>query len=64
MKEWLCEAPEGDMYGIDRVEFIRCKDCKHCRIYANGCNSYCEAGHNISYVDGYCSEAEPKDGGK
>ena len=41
-------------------ELIHCKDCKYCSVYANGYNSYCNAGHNISYVDGFCSEAEPK----
>ena len=43
------------------AELIRCKDCKYCNVYTNGYNSYCNAGHNISYVDGFCSEAEPKD---
>ena len=43
----------------EEVEIIDCKDCEHCKIYANGWNSECRDGHNISYVNGYCSEAMP-----
>ena len=33
------------------TEFVRCEDCKYCKIYGNGYNSYCTAGHNISYEE-------------
>lgn len=44
----------------EQPEIVQCKDCKYCSVCANGYNSYCNLGHNISYVDGFCSEAEPK----
>ena len=43
------------------MEIIICKNCEYCTVYSNGYNSYCNAGHNISYVDGYCSEAQEKE---
>lgn len=58
MEEWICEAPEGDLYGVSRKPLLRCKDCKYCEIFGNGYNSYCTDGHNIAYVDGFCSEAQ------
>lgn len=39
-------------------DIVRCKDCKNCHIYGNGYNSYCQLGNNISYIYGFCSEAE------
>lgn len=59
-EEWICVASEGDLYGIERTRLIRCKECRHCEINADGYTSYCKEGHDISYVNGYCSEAEPK----
>ena len=55
----------GEIGVADIIEILKkqekvilCKNCKHCEIFGNGYNSYCDAGHNIMYVDGFCSEAE------
>lgn len=62
LKHHLQNNGESSLNDIDEIlpNIVRCKDCKYCSVCASGYNSYCNLCHNISYVDGFCSEAEPK----
>lgn len=45
---------------METVTIIRCKDCKHCHVYKNGCNSDCDLHYGMTNPNGFCSDAEPK----
>lgn len=49
---------------IKQPEVVRCKDCKYCHIHGNGYDVNCLAGHNITYIDGFCSEGKKRETSK
>lgn len=44
----------------EQEAIVHCKDCKDCHIYGNGYDINCSAGHNITYIDGFCSEGKKR----
>lgn len=48
----------------EQETIVRCKDCKYCHIHGNRYDVDCLAGHNITYIDGFCSEGKKRETSK
>lgn len=57
---WLIDPDEGGLRHVSyREEVVRCRDCGHCREFAQGlvCTVYGAAGWYATKPDGFCHRA-------
>lgn len=70
MDEWIDYGGVNEAYNMaisllkEQETIVRCKDCKYCHIHGNGYDVDCLAGHNITYIDGFCSEGKKRETSK
>lgn len=43
---------------VDAVPVVRCKDCKHCEVFKNGVNCWCNEHGRVEDVDYFCADGE------
>ena len=64
VRENIADAIEKSIYADRIQELIRCKDCKHYKLFPNGCNGQCTIAidaFNVFYPDDYCSFSERRE---
>ena len=69
MKEFVCKEVHTDNGGyLEPVsELVRCKDCKHCKVWQIGYTHLlykCNIIGRIRYADDYCESGVRKEGKK
>ena len=52
---------EGEDYGKDLVEVVRCKDCIHSEGLEASKYRFCQLLKRWAHLDGYCDEAKKND---
>ena len=61
-----CKEMLGEFEDVERVEVVRCRDCKHAHMTVSGECKYCDIWfpEEEEYMDGdyYCASGERKDG--